>query len=611
MCGIVGYIGERKIMPILISGLHRLEYRGYDSAGVALINEEGNLFLKKTDGRISDLEKLIYGYDVDAVVGLGHTRWATHGIPSDYNAHPHTDCKNNIVIVHNGIIENYQELKTKLIQKGHKFTSDTDTEVVVHLIEEYYERDLEFAVKAALNEVEGSYAIGVIACDQPDKIVCARAGSPLIIGIADNEHFIASDIPAVLNYTKKVIFLDDYEVAVLTKDTVEITTFKNTPVYKKIVRIKWDATMAEKSGYSHFMLKEINEQSRVVLDTLAGRVDEKTLKVNLDTELKLTDEEIRNIGTIHFVACGTAYHACMLAKYVIENLAGIQCTFDVASEFRYRNPVLHKNDIVFAISQSGETADTLAAIRLAKERNFKSMAMVNVIGSTATREADHILFTRAGPEIGVAATKTFISQLTLIYALAIYLGQITRYQKEAVLKRYVEELLKLPQNVGAALNIADEIKQMTEEYKETRNFLYIARGYNYPIALEGALKLKEISYIHAEGYGAGEMKHGPIALIDKDTPTLAIAVNSPYFPKMMSNILEIKARSGPVICVTNESSVKMVEQVDDILIVPFIDELLSPILTVIPLQLFAYYVAVKRGCNVDKPRNLAKSVTVE
>ncbi len=611
MCGIVGYIGNKNVKDVILDGLAKLEYRGYDSAGIAIIENEA-LFLKKSEGELSNLIELLEDKETHATIGIGHTRWATHGVPSDFNAHPHVDCKEELVVVHNGIIENYYELKQKLLKKGHKFSSETDTEVIVHLIEELYENDLAFAVKMALHEVEGAYALAVISLREPDRIIAARKGSPLIIGVGDGENYIASDVPAILNRTRKVIYLDDGEVAVITADSIEISTLKNTPVKNNVVEIGWDVESAEKGGFEHFMLKEIHEQASVLQNTMRGRIHLDEESVDL-SELNITSEEIKYIEHINFVACGTAYHAGIIGKYYMEEIAKIHSSCDVASEFRYRNLVINKDhDFTVLISQSGETADTLAALRKVKEDGGKLLGIVNVVGSTIAREAEDVLYTRAGIEIGVAATKTFVAQTLATLMLAIYFGKVRGTVSRDDEKRFVEEISRLPQLVDKYLELESlNVEKVISKYTDVRSCLFLGRHYNYPIAQEGALKLKEISYIHAEGYPSGELKHGPIALIDEFVPTVALATDSFIYKKVVSNILEVRARKGKVIAIVTEGNDKLTRDVNDVLFVPKVSEEISPILNSLCVQLISYYAAKIRGCNVDKPRNLAKSVTVE
>jgi glucosamine--fructose-6-phosphate aminotransferase (isomerizing) len=608
MCGIVGYIGKRDTVKVLIEGLEKLEYRGYDSAGIAVYNDE-KIELHKMNGRIENLAKRVFENRVTGSFGIGHTRWATHGKPSLINAHPHFDCSETFVVVHNGIIENFRELKKDLIKRGHKFKSETDTEVLAHLIEEYYENDLNFAIKAALHEVDGAYALGIISRKEPGVIYAARKGSPLIIGVGEGENFIASDVPAILDKTRKIIFLDDEEVAKITAESIEITTLKNTPVNKEIVTITWDPVSAQKGGYDHFMLKEIYEQPKAILDTIRERLTEDG-PLNME-EIGLGEEDIRRVDRIVFIACGTSYHAGLVGKFVFENLTKIPVEVDVASEYRYRNPIVRENDLIIVISQSGETADTLAALRIAKKHGARTLGIVNVLGSTITREGDATLYTHAGPEIGVASTKAFTSQLAAIYLLGLTFARYRNSASNELIKEISKELLALPQKIETILKTEDIIKKCATIYHKCEDFLYLGRNVNFPIALEGALKLKEISYIHAEGYPAGEMKHGPIALIEPSCPSVVLLPKGETYDKMVSNIQEVKAREGKVIAVAQERDDKVLNVADYVFLIPETIEILSPILNIIPLQLLSYHIACLRGCDVDKPRNLAKSVTVE
>lgn len=614
MCGIVGYIGNKDVVPILIDGLKRLEYRGYDSAGIGVI-ENGRLELRRCVGKICNLENVLKKKPTRGNIALGHTRWATHGRPSEENAHPHTDCRDRLVVVHNGIIENYLTLKKKLIKEGHKFKSETDTEVLAHLVEKYFmksrgKKNLLPALQRALKEVEGSYALGVISVDDPERIVCARKDSPLVIGLGKREFFIASDVPAILAHTRKVIYLDDGETAQLTANGVEVYDKSSRKIEKKVFQISWDPIMAEKGGYKHFMLKEIHEQPRAIEDTFRGRMVPDKGEVYWE-ELGLSKEDIRNIEKVHIVACGTSYHAGLYGEFVFEELAKLSCEVDIGSEFRYRNPIINGKTLVLLISQSGETADTLAGLKEAKEKGGKTLAICNVLGSTATREADGVVYTRAGPEIGVASSKAFTAQLTALCLLAIYFGRVRGTLGKEEAKNILMHLLHIPHQVEEVLENQEEIVSCAQTYFKRMHFLFLGRHINYPIALEGALKLKEISYIHAEGYPAGEMKHGPIALIDENMPVLAIATNSKVYEKVLANIEEVKARDGIVIALANKHNKEIKKKVDHVFYMPETIEILSPIINVVSLQLLAYHIAALRGCDVDQPRNLAKSVTVE
>ncbi|MFA5335408.1 MAG: glutamine--fructose-6-phosphate transaminase (isomerizing) [Candidatus Omnitrophota bacterium] len=609
MCGITGYIGSEEAAPILIRGLARLEYRGYDSAGIAVL-DGGRIKSLKMPGKIKELCDGLKKNPLSGTTGIAHTRWATHGVPNFINAHPHYDCKKDIALVHNGIIENCEELKSKLQKKGHKFCSDTDTEVLPHLIEEYYNGNLEDAVRKALREAQGSYAIAVIHKDEPGKLVGARNGSPLIVGLGKGENFLASDCPAVMDRTRKVIFVDDKEVIALTKDSVSITDLKGRKVRKKPTNIEWDISQAEKGGYAHFMLKEIYEQPRVIHKILTSRTDAAKGKIKLEgINIKLPD--LKNIDNIMISACGTAYHAGLVGEYLIEKFAKIPVEVDVSSELRYRDPVYSRRTLFIAVSQSGETADTLAALREAKKKGIKVVSICNVVGSTIVRESDGVIYTHAGPEIGVASTKAYTAQVAIFILLALYLGAANGQVGRRQMKKILSDFEMIPENMDSILDEAGKIKECAREYYKLPCFMYIGRGVNYPNAFEGALKLKEISYIHAEGYGAGEMKHGPIALIEKNMAVVAITPRSLTYDKMISNIQEIRARDGKVIAIATEGDLSVKKHVSTVLYIPKTGEALSPLLTVIPLQLLAYHIAVFRGRDVDQPRNLAKSVTVE
>jgi len=610
MCGIVGYIGNKKDPLIGIEALKRLEYRGYDSAGMAVLNKEKNrVFALKSVGKISNLEEKFQKNKIEGAPFILHTRWATHGAPSEKNAHPHCDCKKRIWIVHNGIVENYKELKEFLIKRGHKFSSETDTEVLAHLIEEFFQKDLKEAVRKALSKVKGTYALLVISLDDPDTIVAARNSSPLAIAVNNDEIVVASDAAALLSHSKRVIFLDDGEIAVLKKGDFSIFDLKNKIKEKELVEIDWDVEEAQKGGYPHFMLKEIMEQPESLIDSQRGRTlpEEGNVKLGGLEDVK---NELRKLKRIIIVACGTACHAGLVGEYMLEEYASIPVEVEYASEFRYRKPVIDKNTAILAISQSGETADTLAAVREGKEKGVLTLGIVNTVGSTIARETDAGVYNHCGPEIGVASTKAFTSQLEILALITVLLGR-QREMSFVMGKRIVQEIIKLPSLVKKVLKNQNQIKNIAKKYKDYSNFLFIGRKYNFPIALEGALKLKEISYIHSEGYGAGEMKHGPIALIDENFPTVAIAPKDSVYEKMVSNIEEIKARKGPLIVITTEGNEKIKKIANETIFIPKTLEMLTPILSVIPLQLFAYYVGTMKGYDVDKPRNLAKSVTVE
>ena len=609
MCGIIGYIGNQNSVPILIDGLKRLEYRGYDSAGIAFIQHE-KIEVRRCVGKLKNLEMALSGEKLNSTIGIGHTRWATHGRPSEENAHPHR--VGNIVVVHNGIIENYIQLKKELIAEGRHFTSETDTEVIAHLIERHTKRGLTLvqAVQEALKEVKGAYAIAVLKEEEPDILVGARNGCPLVAGLAQGGSFLASDIPAILNYTRDVLFLNDEEIIILSTEGIQIVDLEGNPVEKEPSKVMWNPVMAEKGGYRHFMLKEIYEQPRSIMDTLRGRLSYDTGNVYLD-EAGLSEDDVKGLKKIFIVACGTSWHAALVAKFMIEEIARLPVEVDVGSEFRYRDPLIDEKSLLIAITQSGETADTLAAMREAKSKGGKVFSVCNVVGSTAARESDGIIYTHAGPEIGVAATKTFTAQLVALYILAIYLGRARGLLSQAEGKNKLETLSQLPNLVEKILEDSDRIEEMARRYFQYTDFLYLGRGPNYPIALEGALKLKEISYIHAEGYPAGEMKHGPIALIDDKMPTVALITRNNVYDKVISNIMEVKARGGKVIAIATDGDEDISAKADDVVYLPQFDHLLTPVLLAIPLQLFAYHIAVLRGCDVDQPRNLAKSVTVE
>jgi glucosamine--fructose-6-phosphate aminotransferase (isomerizing) len=616
MCGIFGYIGNKEAVPFIIEGLKKLEYRGYDSAGVATI-DHGKLFVSKSSGKISILEKLLEERPIKGLIGIGHTRWATHGSPSQENSHPHLDCREQIALIHNGIIENYLELRRTLSDEGHKFRSTTDTEVVVHLIEKHLNgmnagrsASLEEAVRRAIKELKGSFALAIVSQREPDKIIAVRKGSPLIIGFGENEHYIASDIPAIIKYTGKVILLSDNEMAVVTEADVRISTFDGEPVTREPELVSWDPISAEKGGYSHFMLKEIHEQPKAIRETISYRIKPNGKEIHFD-ELNLTEQEIFNIDRIVLTGCGTSWHACLIGEYLIEQIAKIQSEVEYAAELRYRNPIMNENTLVIAISQSGETADTLGAIWEAKAKNAKVISICNVVGSSIARESHGVIYTHAGPEIGVASTKAFTTQLAVLYLLTIYLGQARNVLSEAEAKNLIDDLLEAPEKIEQLLKNEDELKDISSRYFKSTNALYLGRGKGFPIALEGALKLKEVSYIHAEGYPAAEMKHGPIALIDKNMPVVVLALKGGRYDKILGNIEEVKARGGMVIAIATEGDEFIKEKADEVFFIPEIHEAVSPILAVVPLQILAYYMAVMRGCHVDQPRNLAKSVTVE
>ncbi len=612
MCGIVGYIGERSAVGIILEGLKRLEYRGYDSAGVAVLGPEG-LQVRRSAGRIKQLEAVLREQPVKGSVGLGHTRWATHGRPSEENAHPHTDCSGSLVVVHNGILENYLPIKERLLAEGHTFKSETDTEVLAHLIERHLKDvpRLEDAVKRALRELRGSYAIGVVSTKSPDRLVAAKHGAgAVVVGLGAGETVIASDIPAILSHTRDVIVLEDAEVAVVRRDGVELSTLEGQPVQREPTRILWDPIMAEKGGYRHFMLKEIYEQPRAVTDTMRGRIVPESGNVVLP-DVNLDPAAVREIRRIVLLACGTSYHAALVGRVMLERLAGIPCEVDLGSEFRYRDAIVGPETLVVALSQSGETADTLGAVKAARAKGTPLLAITNVVGSALSREATGILYTHAGPEIGVASSKTFTATMTACYLLALYLGRQRGALTAEEGRKRIQELLEIPRLMEATLELDASVADLARQLFHYQNFLYLGRGIHYPIALEGALKLKELSYIHAEGYAAGEMKHGPIALIDETMPVVALTPRDHTFERMLGNIEEVRARDGKVIAVAHAGDREIAAKADHVIAVPPAVDLLSPILMVIPLQLLAYHMAVRRGCDVDQPRNLAKSVTVE
>ena len=610
MCGIVGYIGKRNALPLLLDGLRQLEYRGYDSAGICVV-KDGKIKIAKRSGKINDLVSSIkLRKDLNlSRLGIGHSRWATHGAPTNINAHPHTDCSGDIAVVHNGIIENFREIKKRLIREGHTFKSETDTEVIAHLIEEYYRGDLERAVLKAIKYLKGSFAIGVVSSNEPDKLVSARRESPLVVGVGKGENFIASDIPAILKHTKRVIYVDDGEVVALRKDGIKVLDSSGREKKKKIDTIKWNISSAQKSGFPHFMLKEIHQQPKVLRQIISSRI-KGTSGIALDG-INLSEGNIKRISNIVILACGTAYHAGLVGKYLIERFTKIPVTVDLSSEFRYRKPILSKNTIVIAISQSGETADTLAAVKEAKGKGARILSICNVVGSSLTRISDGVLYTYAGPEIGVASTKAYTAQLAILYLLSFYIAEKKGLLKKRVKRFLIKEFRGVPEILQAILKKQDDIKKLAGKHLNFGSFLYLGRNLNFPTALEGALKLKEISYIPAEGYAAGEMKHGPIALIDEYRAVVCIAPDSAIYEKMVSNIQEICARKGKVIIVATKGDRDIKRFTKEVIYVPKTDELFSPIVTVLPLQLLAYYIAVKRGCDVDQPRNLAKSVTVE
>ena len=624
MCGIVGYVGKKRVVPVIIDGLKRLEYRGYDSAGIAVSGNGEGLQIRRAEGKLRNLEEVIRLKPLDGTYGIGHTRWATHGRPSEENAHPHRDCTGHIVVVHNGIVENYMQLKKQLRASGHTFSTETDTEVIAHLIEKHIAAGsngqkipLEEAVRLTVRELAGVFALAVISVDEPNKIVAARNGPPAVIGLGKDEYFVASDVPAILYHTRDLFFLGDGDLATITPSGVQLTDFDGNSITRQVQHVTWDPIMAEKGGFKHFMLKEIYEQPRAIRDTSMGRLSLDTGKIFLD-EMDISEEELKNIKKMQIAACGTSWHAALAGKFMIERLAKVPVEVDYASEFRYRDPITGPDEITMLITQSGETADTIAAQRESKAKGSKTLAICNVVGAMIAREANGTIYTHAGPEIGVASTKAFTAQLTALFLFALYLGQIRGTVTEEESRKLVEELSMLPGKLESVLAREEELEDLAKQYNRATDFLFLGRGIHYPIALEGALKLKEISYIHAEGYPAGEMKHGPNALIDENLPVVILAtkdVNDPNsvlrYEKTISNLKEVKARSGQVIAIATEGDDEIHESADYVVFVPSAPELLSPILEIVPLQLLAYHIAVRRGCDVDQPRNLAKSVTVE
>ncbi len=624
MCGIVGYIGKKRVVPVILDGLKRLEYRGYDSAGIAVAGNGDGLQMRRAEGKLRNLEEAIRLNPIDGTYGIGHTRWATHGRPTEANAHPHRDCTGRVVVVHNGIVENYLSLIKKLREEGHTFLTETDTEVFAHLIEKYLTCDngakvaLEEAVRNAVLDVHGVFALAVISADESNKIVAARNGPPVVIGLGKDEYFVASDVPAILNHTRDLFFLSDGDLAVITPSGVQLSDFSSgKPVVRQVQHITWDPIMAEKGGFKHFMLKEIFEQPRAVRDTSLGRISLDTGKVFLD-QMEIGEAEFKSLTKVQAVACGTSWHAALAGKYMIERLARIPVEVDYGSEYRYRDPIMGKNELTIVITQSGETADTIAAQREAKAKGSKTLAICNVVGAMIAREADGTIYTHAGPEIGVASTKAFTSQLAALFIFAVYLGQLRGTLSSEQSKQLLGELAKIPGKLESVLTLEEDLKDLAKQYSRAQDFLFLGRGVHFPIALEGALKLKEISYIHAEGYPAGEMKHGPNALIDEELPTVILATKDEHDPnsvlryeKTCSNLKEVTARAGKVIAIATEGDEEIRESADHVLYIPAAPELLMPILEIVPLQLLAYHIAVRRGCDVDQPRNLAKSVTVE
>jgi glucosamine--fructose-6-phosphate aminotransferase (isomerizing) len=609
MCGIVGYIGHRQAAPLILECLRKLEYRGYDSAGIAVMHD-GQVAVRRAEGKLSNLESMIHGEPMSGVVGIGHTRWATHGRPSETNAHPHR--AGDVVVVHNGIIENYLELKAQLTKRGTHFSSETDTEIVAHLVGEKIERGVDFldAVRRTLREIRGSYALLFLNRRDPRRLIVAKNSTPIVIGWGQGETFVASDIPALLDYTRKVTFLEDGEIGEVSVNSYRVLDGQGKTIRRPVKEITWDAVAAQKGGYAHFMLKEIHDQPRALADTFRGRVSLKDGQVSLE-DIKLTTKEAKEVKSIHLVACGTAWHACLVGKFLFEEIAGIPAEVDYGSEFRYRSPLMDPKSILLMVSQSGETADTLAATEIANAKKAKILSVCNVIDSSIPRKSHGVLYTHAGPEISVASTKAFTTQLTALYLLAVALGRLKGKLKADAARKLLRDLMHLPAWIEEALEVEDQVKELARELMHSRDFLYLGRGINYPIALEGALKLKEISYIHAEGYPAGEMKHGPIALIDETMPVVVLAPRDRYFQKTVGNLKEVDARGGKVIALTDDPRAANELNAHRTLTLPKASHYLTPIVMTIPLQLLAYYIAVHRGTDVDQPRNLAKSVTVE
>ncbi len=615
MCGIVGYIGSKPVVPVIVEGLRRLEYRGYDSAGIAVVSA-GALHIRRAPGKLRDLEEVLKVRPLEGTFGIGHTRWATHGRPTEENAHPHRDCKERIVVVHNGTIDNYVDLKARLTARGHTFTTETDTEVIAHLLEDHQGNNgsnLEESLRAIIPAMKGIFALVALSADEPQKIVAARQGPPLVVGVGEGESFVASDVPALLSHTRDMYFLDDGEVTVLTADGVRILDLQGRPIDRQPQRVTWDPIMVEKAGFKHFMLKEIYEQPRSIRDTLVGRYSLETGQIYLE-EMGVPAKVFRELDKVNLVACGTSWHAAMVGKYLIEKMARLPVEVDIGSEFKYRDPIVDKHTLTVVISQSGETADTLAAQREARSKGSRTLAIVNAVGSMMTREADGVIYTHAGPEIGVASTKAFTSQLAALDLLALHIAQVRGMLNAADACHHLEHLQRIPAQIEAILTQDPALEELAHRFVGVDDFLFLGRGINYPIALEGALKLKEISYIHAEGYAAGEMKHGPIALIDEKMPVVALVSNDNTAEKMLVNIEEAKARGGTIIAIAVEpeqGGPAVVEKADETFFVPRTLPELTPMLLVVPLQLLAYHIALRRGCDVDQPRNLAKSVTVE
>ncbi|HEX4135515.1 MAG TPA: glutamine--fructose-6-phosphate transaminase (isomerizing) [Bryobacteraceae bacterium] len=617
MCGIVGYVGAQRAVPIILDGLKRLEYRGYDSAGLAVYCDDDTLGVRRASGKLRNLEDVLRLDPVDGNFGIGHTRWATHGRPTEENAHPHRDCSGDIVVVHNGIVENFLPLKEQLQSEGHKFSTETDTEVIAHLVEKYFEGNLENAVRCAVKQLRGVFALAVLSRRDPNKIVAAREGPPIVVGLGKGEYFVASDVPAILSHTRDMFFLADGDMAVLTQDGVQLCDFDGRPIKRQVQHVLWDPIMAEKGGYKHFMLKEIFEQPRAIRDTTMGRVSQESGRIFLD-EMDITPKQFQSFREVKIIACGTSWHSALAGKFMIEKLARIPVEVDYGSEFRYRDPIVSDDVLTIVISQSGETADTLAAQREAKQKGSKTLAICNVVGSMITREAAGTFYTHAGPEIGVASTKAFTCQLTALAILALHLAEVRGHLTEDCARAFVHELVRIPGKLEAILANDQQYEELGRKLFRATDFLFLGRGIHFPIALEGALKLKEISYIHAEGYPAGEMKHGPNALIDENLPVVVLATRDPgseestlLYEKTLSNIQEVKAREGKVLAIVTEGDTEVRKVADYVIEIPAAPDLLAPILEIVPLQLLAYHIAVRRGCDVDQPRNLAKSVTVE
>ncbi len=608
MCGIVGYIGTKLATPILLDGMSKLEYRGYDSAGIAVYNE-GHITVEKCVGRLDALREKVKGHMPEGTMGIGHTRWATHGRPSDRNSHPHTDDSGDFVVVHNGIIENYMKLKEELIAKGHKFVSETDTEVVAHLMADLYNGDFEATVKEVLKIIEGSYSLVFMSAKDPDKLICTKKDNPLVIGLGEGENFIASDIPAIIDHTRRTYIMSDGEIATVTKDSVWVQDIKGTPISKKVFEVNWNAEAAQKGGFEHFMLKEIYEQPKAMRDTMTGRIHgEEPIKFD---ELNWTPEEFAGISKIFIVACGTAYHAGLVGKYYLEKFARIPVEVDIASEFRYRDPLVDENSLLIVVSQSGETSDTLAALREAKRLGARTLAVTNVVGSSMAREADQVVYTYAGPEIAVASTKAYTTQLLVMFMLGVYVGTLRGTLDPKLAKELTLAAQDIPEQIHQTLENVDQIKVFATQYGSCEDAFFLGRSLDYAVALEGALKLKEISYIHAEAYAAGELKHGTLALIVEGVPVIVLATQSDVYAKTISNLKEVKARDAVVIAIAQEGDEEIGKEADHVIYIPKTNKFLAPLLAVLPLQLLSYYAALTRGCDVDKPRNLAKSVTVE